>query len=244
MAPSYLLDGGTERLEAAIALHGKVFKTDPVIQFCLHTMPDAKRTNYVPSLIRILLQAAVVTGGTIFDEAWTAAGPRPSPTAPPACSAVWLKPRNELGNWRNYCSTGMLALAWNLGIPGLRRMLGEFSSQADAAKKGLRNPDGSRIMEYYYLFFVGTAADQRGCGLGSELIRRFQVMAGKQGVPIWLESTTESSHRLYLRLGFKDVRSWVLGRGKVDRNGKTSEGGEGVRVWGMLWSPERDGKEA
>jgi GNAT superfamily N-acetyltransferase len=238
MSVEYITGGGKERLPAAVALHGEVFKTDPVIQFLLHTIPSPERENYIPIFIGTLLKAAALSGGSIWDEAWTTSN-RPSEETPPACSAVWLGPGCKVDNWKNYYAAGFFPMAWNVGFSGLRRMLGGFQSSSDKAKKeGLRNPDGSKIKRFYYLFFISTAPEERGKGLSSELIRRFQDKATQEGLPIWLESTTARSHRLYQKLGFKDMRNWILGKGEVDENGFSKKGGAGVPVWAMLWQPD------
>jgi len=70
------------------------------------------------------------------------------------------------------------------------------------------------------------------------LIRHYQTLATAAGKPIWLEATTAYSRDIYTRLGFQIIDEIVLGKGKVAPDGTASKGGEGVKVWGMLWRPE------
>jgi GNAT superfamily N-acetyltransferase len=117
-------------------------------------------------------------------------------------------------------------------------MLSEFTGLSEAAKKkGLK---GQKM--YYYIFFIATREDQRGKGLSSELIRKCQERARSEGVPAWLEATTENSQRLYARLGFQVVERMVLGKGVAAADGTQCKGGEGVPIWAMVWWPDESKK--
>ena len=85
-------------------------------------------------------------------------------------------------------------------------------------------------------FFADSRAHRTG--LASALMRHYQTLAAAAGHPIWLEATTAYSRDIYVRLGFQIIDEIVLGKGQVAPDGTTSEGGEGVKVWGMLWRPE------
>lgn len=134
-------------------------------------------------------------------------------------------------------------------------MLSEFHAQKSAAiTKALRKGD-----KFYYLFFIGTRKDCRGkgltlnqsplplsgfslctsaiSGLASALVKHYQAIATGDGLPIWLESSTEHSRNLYTRLGFETVHEMVMGKGRAAADGTACEGGEGVKIWGMIWRP-------
>jgi GNAT superfamily N-acetyltransferase len=119
-------------------------------------------------------------------------------------------------------------------VTARQRMLVEYTPLADAAKaKGLKGRK-----QYFYVFFLGTHPDARQKGLASAIMREYQARAAKEGVPLWLEATTAYSMRLYERLGFRIVDEMVLGKGKVDADGLECKGGEGVKIWGMIWEAE------
>jgi hypothetical protein len=70
------------------------------------------------------------------------------------------------------------------------------------------------------------------------LVRHHQSVARAANAPIWLEATTLKSCKIYAKLGFEIVEEIVLGKGISAADGTTSKGGEGVKIWGMLWRPE------
>ena len=95
--------------------------------------------------------------------------------------------------------------------------------------------------DYYYLYFLGTASEARGQGLGTALLKYAQQVATEAGKPIYLESSTENNKALYLKNGFKVVKELVMGEGEVARNGKVVTNGEeakdGAVWWAMTWYP-------
>jgi hypothetical protein len=71
-----------------------------------------------------------------------------------------------------------------------------------------------------------------------KLVRHYQEIAGKEGLPIWWEAGTEHCWKLYKRLGFVTVDEITVAKGKAGADGNAHVGGEGVRIWGMMWRPE------
>ena len=117
-------------------------------------------------------------------------------------------------------------------------MLIDYQAQSDATKAAhLLTPTGRQIKQYHYLFFIATDFPSRGRGLASKLVSRWQEQASKDGLPIWLEATTEHSRDVYVRLGFEVVREMRVGKGTHGASGGMEEGGEGVGIWAMIWWP-------
>ncbi|MCJ1398885.1 hypothetical protein MMC11_002086 [Xylographa trunciseda] len=111
--------------------------------------------------------------------------------------------------------------------------MSEIVPRSDAAKKkGLKKGE-----KYYYLFFIGTREERKGRGLASALIRHYQSIATREGIPIWLESTTSHSMGIYSHLGFEIVEEIFLGKGKAAPDGTKMEKGDGVSFWAMIWRP-------
>ena len=68
-------------------------------------------------------------------------------------------------------------------------------------------------------------------------MRRLQEISSRDNVALWLEATTASSMRIYEKLGFEIVDEMVLGKGKANQDGNPCKGGDGVKIWGMVWWP-------
>ncbi|OAP59911.1 hypothetical protein AYL99_04913 [Fonsecaea erecta] len=64
----------------------------------------------------------------------------------------------------------------------------------------------------------------------------FLKKARAEGVPVWLETASESAMREYERLGFRVCEEVVIGKGRVNEKGwPTPNGGKGVMTWAMIW---------
>ena len=114
-------------------------------------------------------------------------------------------------------------------------MLRELSP-ATAAVKAKTLKKGEK---YYYVFFLGTREEGRGKGLCSAIVKRYQDLAKRDGVPIYMEAATEYCWGLYKKLGFMTVEEIWLGKGKASADGTQSLGGPGFKIWGMIWRPEQ-----
>ncbi|RDL40766.1 Acyl-CoA N-acyltransferase [Venustampulla echinocandica] len=214
--------GGKDRVKPAAALFAKAFEDDPMITYLLCTMTDEKRIAYLPEYFERLATAASLNGAS-FPEAedWK------------ACGGL-IPPGKRVDNFWTLIPAGFASVLWNVGFSGCMRMLREFTPLADACKeKGLAG-----CKDYYYVFLVATREDARGKGLCSAIIRYWQETAAREGVPIWLEATTEHSMHIYSKCGFKIVEEMVIGKGKAGRDGKECVGGEGFKFWGMVWWPD------
>lgn len=219
-----ITSGGKERTQQAAELLSTAFSSDPVITYLLNVLPVSKRLSYRRSLFDALLTAGGLNGAA-FNEAdgWQ------------SC-AVLMHPGRRVDNPFTLVQSGFFSVLWNLGLKGCARMLLEYTSLTDAVKyKALQSQK-----RFYYVFFVGTLHEHRGKGLSSALIRHIQAQAARDQLPVWLEATTAYSHLLYQKLGFDTVDEIVLGKGKAAPDGVEAKGGEGVKIWGMIWWPQKE----
>lgn len=70
-----------------------------------------------------------------------------------------------------------------------------------------------------------------------EAVAVFLERAKKEDVPIFLEASSLDSKREFEKWGFKAVEERAVGRGRVNEKWWPTEGGEGVKVWGMVYNP-------
>lgn len=61
--------------------------------------------------------------------------------------------------------------------------------------------------------------------------------AKEADVPIFLEASSQESKDEFEARGFEAVEQTAVGQGRVDARGWPTEGGEGVKVWGMVYNP-------
>jgi GNAT superfamily N-acetyltransferase len=78
---------------------------------------------------------------------------------------------------------------------------------------------------HYYLFLLGTRPGWQGQGLGSALMRPMLERCDRDGVPAYLEATSEGNRRLYLRHGFEVTEELLLP--------------DGPPLWRMWRAPRR-----
>ncbi|KAK5122331.1 hypothetical protein LTR85_004242 [Meristemomyces frigidus] len=223
MTDPTITTGSKDRVPQASALYEAAFRKDPVIAYMFGNLSEDARHAWLYTYFSALLTAAGLNGA-IFEEADDFS----------SCSVV-MPPGCRVDNPWTLLPAGILKVTWKLGLKGCWRMLGEYAPVTDAAKaKGLKGEKS-----YYYLFFLATKEDCRGKGLSSALIKKAKERAQADGVPLWLEATTEYSWKLYGSLGFETVERMVLGKGVAAADGRRKECGEGVPFWGMIWWPEK-----
>ena len=68
----------------------------------------------------------------------------------------------------------------------------------------------------------------------SDVIRPVLAMAKEKGWPVALEATSSGSRDVYAHLGFEMLEKITVGKGKIDREGRGKEGGEGMDLWVMM----------
>lgn len=219
------------------------FVTDPVFCYVLGSTPWYRRPQRVYSIIRSQLLAASYSHRGLFVSASASAPPSPSQAEPsPHCTAVILPPGEDLLaigllGWASLLVRGALGVFLKLGPSGWNRYDKEYLRPVEEGKASIF----SKKETYYYIFIIATGAEYRGKGLAQKVLGEVQAKAQAEMKPIWLESSSPASRRVYLRCGFVDVGDCiVLGRGKVNAKGLAARGEEavGVPVWRMVWWPE------
>jgi GNAT superfamily N-acetyltransferase len=222
--PTTITPGGRERVPATASLYATVFRSDPVITYLLSTLPPPQRHAYLEEYFTRLATAAALNSA-IFSEAEDFSS-----------ISIVLPPGKSVDNPWTLIPAGLFSVLWNLGLKGCWRMLGEFEPATGAVRRRVL---GVYQGNFYYLFFVATREDARGKGLSSALIERLQERAQEEGLPVWLEATTEYSSKVYAKLGFEYVETVVLGKGHADADGTALKGGSGVPIYCMVWWPEK-----
>jgi GNAT superfamily N-acetyltransferase len=136
-------------------------------------------------------------------------------TADGAAAAVWLPPP---GRWQ-LPRPQQLRL-----LPALVRFLGLRTASVLA---GLDRMEAQHPHEtpHWYLFILGTEPAAQGRGLGSALLAHVLARVDAEGMPAYLESSSERNLAFYGRHGF-EITSEVAIPG-------------GLRIWPMWREPQR-----
>jgi GNAT superfamily N-acetyltransferase len=223
-SPIKITTGGRERIPTTASLYATSFRSDPVITYLLSTLPPPHRHAYLGEYFTRLATAAALNSA-IFSEA-----------SDYSSISIVLPPGKSVDNPWTLIPAGLFSVLWRLGWKGCWRMLGEYEPATGAVR---RKALGVYQGNFYYLFFVATREDKRGRGLSSALIKGLLERAQEEGLPVWLEATTEYSSKVYAKLGFGRVETVVLGKGHADADGTALKGGNGVPIYCMVWWPEK-----
>ncbi len=185
-----------ERLAVALAA---AFEDDPVFAWL---MPDeSKRLRRLGRFFKLELQHVVLPHG----EAWT--------FDETVGGSLELPPHS----WKMPIGT---QLAHG---PTFARVFGARLPHATALitlmeRRHVRKP-------HYYIPYVGVAPASQGCGLGTALLAPTLARCDSEGLPAYLEATSERNAALYERLGFATISELRLGGSPP--------------LWPMLRPPDR-----
>jgi ribosomal protein S18 acetylase RimI-like enzyme len=184
------------RLARALA---SAFQDDPVIAWIF---PDEhRRRGVLPAFMEFRLRKLAFP----HDEVWMSAGG--------TAAAVWFPPP---GRWQLSRSQRLRLL------PPLVRFLGlrTASVLGGLERMEARHPHDR---SHWYLFILGTEPAAQGRGLGSALLAQMLARVDADGMPVYLESSSERNLALYGRHGFEVT-------GEVAIPG-------GPRIWPMWREP-------
>jgi GNAT superfamily N-acetyltransferase len=173
--PHRAVKADAARLEVVMA---RAFDDDPVIGWLL---PDAsKRPARLRRFFGIELRHLALPRGCV----WT--------TSDLSAAALVLPP----GRWRVPLSTTLReGSAFGAGL-GRAARLGMAMEWRHARE--VRGP-------HYYVRDVGVLPEMQGRGLGSALMAPTLELCDREGLPAYLEASSQRSATLYERLGFKHL---------------------------------------
>jgi ribosomal protein S18 acetylase RimI-like enzyme len=183
------------RLASAMA---RAFYDDPVVgDWC---MPDAsRRSERLERGFRLFLERTYLRHDACYASDSVAG------------AALWLPPGTwRLGGMEQLRLAARMAVIHTRGVPRILRVLAFLEA---------RHPHEP----HYYLAFVGVQPEGQGRGIGSALMAPVLECCDRDGLPAYLEATSERNLALYERHGFEVVETLRLPEG-------------GPPVWRM-WRP-------
>lgn len=145
--------------------------------------------------------------------------------------------------WIKMMGAGFYKVFWYAGLTPWKAYFDAYVTPVERAKAAIFNKGET----YYYVLFVATDEQHRGKGLAQSFFKELQQRAQEDMKPIWLESSSPASRKVYAKCGFVDVgldgkneEEMRLGVGEVDELGEKASGKSavGVPVYPMVWWPE------
>ncbi len=185
------------------AVLGRAFEDDPIWTATFHE----DRLPKLVSMFTALSKTTLAAGGIV------------EVTPGVSGAALWMAPGRTEGLW-SMLRTGLALPRFAMGLPARERksMLAMLEQFDDRRKDLMPSP-------HWYLSAVGVDPSRHGQGLGSALVRSGMGRADRDGLPMYLETETESNVRFYEHLGFVVLEETVAT-------------GLGLPVWLMSRQPE------
>jgi len=223
----------------------EAFETDPNFTYYLNKLPKASRPKSLEKIIELMLVIGELNNATFYESGAFDPSLGQSPQPLFQSTAVVMPPGKAATNfglrgWIKLLQQGVLKIIWRAGISGLKKILVEYPAKAEGVKKSvfLENE------QYYYLLIIGTGTQHRGKGLAAAIIKEHQVIAQKEGLPMYLEASNKGAAKVYEKCGFEHVivapdKEFVVGKGECDETGEKANGEHavGVRMYPMVWWP-------
>jgi len=122
--------------------------------------------------------------------------------------AVWIPPEKYPLNDFRLLSLGLYALPFHLRLSRLADLLSVLFTFEKYHKQDLPQP-------HWYLAMLGVSPVYQRQGIGSLLLQPILKQADNEGLPCYLETSTEGGVSLYQRHGFEIVRNESLLTGEL-----------------------------
>ena len=130
--------------------------------------------------------------------------------------SAWLTPGNTKMTTMRILRAGLWQMPFKIGLGGFSRF-NKLDSVASAIHK--KHVPG----DHWYLLILGTHPERQGTGIGTAAIEAGAAKAAQAGLPVYLETMTESNVGYYTKRDFKVAEEFVI-------DGK-------VKTWAMVRQP-------
>lgn len=192
-----MLTTETTRLQAsqadeAIAVLSEAFNQDPILQY-FFSPQDSERLKSLRWQSKIILDYCQ-SEQEIYTTAGTVKG-----------VAIWLPPEQSSLNTLRLLQLGFIAFPLHVQFKRLIEYLSIFS-KIEKYRQDMTQP-------HWYLMMLGVAPAYQNQGIGGSLLQPILQRADQEGVPCYLETSTEGGVRFYQRQGFEILRSDRVAKG-------------------------------
>lgn len=240
-----LHDPGMDTIDKAVRILTPAFLSDPVYTWFLNHVPPSQHQEKLATLFRAVLTQAALNNGVLIEAGNF------------GCCGLVMPPGSRLESPQTLLQAGLLPALWTLGLGTFKvrlptgssfDRLGQMTDITPPQRAMFELPQGVRSIHersltaeerknHWYGVVMGTAAGSRRQGLGSCVFSHMLDRARNDRKPLCFEAATASNRDLYLRHGSKILGEFVVGKGKVGIDGMRKRGGEGLKIWSMIWRP-------
>lgn len=191
-------------VKAATNVLKHAFASDPSL---LHLLPDDAERSYLgPALARGWLHYGLGWGKVFCTENLEGVALRRPPGA------------EDLNPW-GVLASGMWQTPLLLGLAGTQRLLNAGRAMDERHARAVKGP-------HWYCWLVAVDPAHQGGGFGGELMRHTFDLADQQGVPCYLETTSERALAVHLHHGYD-----IVAEGKIP--------GTDLFVWSLVRPPRK-----
>jgi len=162
------------------------FSKDPLIEF-IYPPESGKREKFSHDFSKINLRYAQPLNYTYTTPEFKGI-------------AAWIPPDKYPLNFLKLLQLGFYRIPLQLGLGKTRKLLYLFSMFEKYHKQDMNQP-------HWYLMALGVSETYQGQGIGNLLIQPILERADKEGLPCYLETSTERAVRFYQRNGFEILRT-------------------------------------
>ncbi|MEA1952289.1 MAG: GNAT family N-acetyltransferase [Planctomycetota bacterium] len=131
--------------------------------------------------------------------------------------AAWIPPEYVKFNFWRMLRSGMIVVPWILGRAAAKRF---SQAMAEGDRLHAKHAPG----QHWYLFILAVGPHTQRSGVGTALIQHGLARIDRQGLPCYLETTSQKNVEYYPRHGFDMVEETSVGNGLLN-------------VWGFLRQP-------
>ena len=120
-----------------------------------------------------------------------------------SAGSVWLTPGNTTMSTMRVLRSGLWQMPFRMSFGAFSRFNKLDSAAAAIHKKHVPG-------DHWYLLGLGTHPDKQGTGIGSAAIEMGAAKAAAAGLPVYLETNTESNVSYYSKRGFRVAEEFVV----------------------------------
>ncbi len=175
------------QLPAIVEVLTQAFNQDPIMQY-FYSPQEATRLNQLRWLSQLIVEYC-----RPYEQMYTTVHELKG-------SAIWLPPAGFPMDLLRLIRLGFYQFPFKVQWPRIGDFLKIFNQMEHYHLEDMPEP-------HWYLFMLGVAPAYQGQGIGSDLIKPVLLQADREGLPCYLETSTDRGVKFYQKHGFTILRT-------------------------------------